>query len=793
MIAGMDFGTTNSGMAIYDGKELQRLPLDPASDNPRVVRTALYVTNEQDVFIGREAIDRYFEHNVGRPVKLQKVWVGEIEVIAAEMYFVRDAYVWADVMSPGRLFLSFKTNLRDEEYSGTVIGQYFYPLESMVALYLYQTRRRAERILGHELRDVVLGRPVHFASDPKHDQLAQERLLRGAFQAGYERVYLQREPVAAAYHYAMQAGQPQNILVFDFGGGTLDITVMRLGDGRREVLATGGVPIAGDVFDQKVVRTKLPKHFGEGGRYGRKNMPIPTWIYDTFSSWQTILELQTPKNKRVLEEIEQGAQRPREIRALLSLVSNNYALQMFDIVEQTKRDLSERFGGMIRLDGPGFDVMQLITRREFENIIRPEFMRIEREVDSTLQASGLRAEQVDAVIRTGGSAQIPLFHSMLQNKFGHDRVHSIDTFGSVTSGLGIIAHGIASGEIEARPYTRDDLKQQEVAISRPNVAVVDLNLLKRRIATQEAHQAQPQGRDEQALILLGVDNSLQVHALETPSLNQTLERDGQGDKRELLSAMMAGMDEQLLLITSHYRFLLSSPRQLRDMEATGLSLAQIHHFKAREKVFAVGSWQRIKEQERLLLVTSLGYARPYPVDIIGASIEAPVPLMFEQPLPGWPTMAMGVSNSKELVLLTNGGRGLRYPLARLPIGGMQIMKREEEETLVAALVAQPDDELLLVTTNGYARRMHVEAVPVATKANTPGRVLISRRPLCSAAIVNKEQQLLAITPRELLPLDVSKIETEDNTTRSHQLLRLSGKGAIQALVSLNKNNKATQP
>jgi len=782
MIAGMDFGTTNSGMAIYDGKELRRLPLDPASDNPRVVRTALYVTNEQDVFIGREAIDRYFEHNVGRPIKLQKVWVGEIEVIAAEMYFVRDAYVWADVMSPGRLFLSFKTNLRDQEYSGTVIGQFFYPLEAMVALYLYVTRRRAERLLGHELREVVLGRPVYFADDPEHDQLAQERLLRGAFQAGYERVYLQREPIAAAYHYAAQVGQPQNILVFDFGGGTLDITIMRLGDGQREVLATGGVPIAGDVFDQKLVRTKLPQHFGEGGHYGPKKMPIPTWIYDTFSSWQTILELQTPANKRLLEEIERSAQRPRQLQALLSLVSNNYGLHMFDVVEQTKRDLSERFGGMIRLDGPGFNIMQLVTRRDFENIIRPEYMRIEREVDSTLKASGLRAEQVDAVIRTGGSAQIPLFHSMLQSKFGHDKVHSIDTFGSVTSGLGIIAHGIDSGQIEARAYTRDDLKQQEVTISRPGVAVVDLNLLKRRIETQDAHRARSEASEEEALILLSRDNQLRVLDLEFPAPAH----DGQPASKELLTALVAGMDEQLLLITSRYRFLLSSARQVRDMEATGLSLAQVHHFQARERLFAVGRWQRIKAHERLLLVTSLGFARPYPTDIIAPSIEAPVPLIFEQPLPGWPMAAIGVGQSKELVLITDGGRGLRYPLARLPLTGMQILKRPEDETLVAALVAEPDDELLLVTDNGYARRLHVSAVPEASKANTPGRVLISRRPVCGAAIIDEKREPRAVTARELLPLDVSNIEVEDNSTRSHRLLRLPGKESIQALVAVTK-------
>ena len=73
MIVGMDFGTTNSGMAVYDGQKLRRLPLDEGSDSPRILRSALYITNEQDVYIGRTAIDRYFEHNVGRPVKLERV------------------------------------------------------------------------------------------------------------------------------------------------------------------------------------------------------------------------------------------------------------------------------------------------------------------------------------------------------------------------------------------------------------------------------------------------------------------------------------------------------------------------------------------------------------------------------------------------------------------------------------------------------------------------------------------------------------------------------------------------
>ncbi|MCZ7669104.1 MAG: Hsp70 family protein [Chloroflexi bacterium] len=114
-----------------------------------------------------------------------------------------------------------------------------------------------------------MGRPVRFARDPQHDRLAQARLLQAAFRAGYEKVYFQYEPIAAAYSYETTIDKPENVLIFDFGGGTLDITIMRLGEpGKRQVLATGGIPVAGDVFDQKLVRAKLPKHFGEGSQYG---------------------------------------------------------------------------------------------------------------------------------------------------------------------------------------------------------------------------------------------------------------------------------------------------------------------------------------------------------------------------------------------------------------------------------------------------------------------------------------------------------------------------------------------
>ena len=783
MIVGMDFGTTNSGVAVYDGRDLRRLPLDPSNENARILRTALYITNEQNVFVGREAIDRYFDHNVGRPVKLEKVWVGEIEVMADLVYFIQDAYVWTDVMSPGRLLLSFKSNLRDREYTGTVIGHFFYPIESLVSAYLYTFKLRAEKLLGQELDEVVLGRPVRFADDAEADNLAQERLLRSAFQAGYKRVYLQREPVAAAYHYASTQDEPQKILVFDFGGGTLDITVMRLGNGVREVLATGGVPVAGDVFDQKLVRARLPKHFGEGSRYGPKEMPIPRWIYDTFSNWQTILELQTPDNVRILEQIEQTAQRPREIRALINLVSGNYGLQMFDAVEQTKRDLSERFGGMIRLDGPGFDVLELVTRREFENVIRPEYLRIERHLEETVQASGLKPEQVDAVIRTGGSAEIPLFQQMLRRKFGPDSVHSVDTFGSVTAGLGIIAHGIQRGDLDVRAYTRQDLKQQDVTVKRPNVAILDSRLLRRRIRVQEETGTGEAGEETVVLVILTEDNELLIQRYK----DARHEMEAMEGERLFTHICLAGLDEPLLLITSRYRFLVVSPRELMDLKALGQTLAELHQFGPYEKVYAVHGWRPLKEADRLVLVTSVGYARAYPTNVIAPSIEAPVPLTFEQPLPGWPLAALGAQGDKEeLVLVTDNGRGARFLVEDVPGTGARALKRKDEERLVGSVLAAARDELLLVTAQGYARRLPLAAVYAPAKENSRGRVLIARGPVRDLVRLRPAAALWAMTTAGLKRVKAKAIPLEADTTRSHRLLELAPDETLLRTLSLPK-------
>ena len=775
MIVGMDFGTTNSGMAVYDGRAVRVLPLDPSNTNPRVLPTAVYITNEQAVTIGRAAIDLYYEHNIGRAVKLRKVWVGELEVFGGDMYYVTDSYAYVDVLSPGRLFLSVKTSLRDESYAGTVVGQFFYSLENLITLYLTAVKIRAEQQLGQELRQIVLGRPVRFAKDPEHDKLAQARLLQAAFRAGYEKVYFQYEPIAAAYSYETTIDRPQNVLVFDFGGGTLDITIMRLGDpANRKVLATGGIPVAGDVFDQKLVRAKLPRHFGEGSLYGErhKSLTTPKWIYDSFSDWQKLLELQTAENRHILEDIARTARRRYQIEMLLSLVSSNYGLKLFDIVEEAKKQLSERRGAEILLDGPGFHVRDFVTRTEFEGIIRPEIRAIEEHLQETVAASGLQPGQIDAVIRTGGSSQIPAFNEMLGRLFGPEKVQAIDTFSSVTAGLGVIAHGIEAGEIEAQSYTPGAMKPPAAAYQ-PRVSPINLDLVLRRIVMSEggaedggetavAPDAGPQ------LVLLGQDGTV------TAVAGDLLQRDeGTKETKEpVAQALVADVDEPLLLITTHYRFLLMTPRQLADAQRLNLKLGDLHKLERGEHVCALASWAALSQSPKLLLVTSSGLARPYPINVLQSNIQAPVPFKFDHALDGVVVAALGAQGNETLAITTRDGRALRWLVGDLRGSGTQAINLGNDDRVTGAVLARPADELVVVLADGYGRRLQVNWLFAPDKPNQKGKSLAARKSeVVGTAVWSPERPLQAITTTRFLPLDAGKLPLEDST-KTQQLIKL---------------------
>jgi DNA gyrase/topoisomerase IV subunit A len=579
-----------------------------------------------------------------------------------------------------------------------------------------------------------------------------------------------------------------------------------------------------------LVRAKLPRHFGEGSLYGprHKALTVPQWIFDSFADWQTIMQLQSAENKKILREIAATAQRRHQLEALLALTASNYGLKMFDIVEGAKRTLSDKRGAEIALEGPGFNVREFVTRGEFEGIIRGETRTIEHHLLETVRQSGLRPDQIDTVIRTGGSALIPAFQELLGRHFGEAKVRGIDAFSSVTAGLGVTGHHLERGEIDLPALTPADFAALPPATGgRLQVKPVNVELMQRRIRLAErgdGSAGELRGRgageeEERALVLLGQastgervyaelaavmettggkwqiasgKSSPQVLGLEqgTPSEedsavgSQRLAVSGLSSvvSGPVISALRVAADAQILLITSRYRFLLITARQLADMREVGLDIENIYRFAAREAVAAVVDWSAAREMERLLLVTSTGYARAYPIDSLRAAIEGPVPFGFDNPPPGVPVLAQGIRREWDVVVVTTGGRGVRWPLSKLPLTGLQAINPGRDEAfdrVNTALAIEPAGEIVLLLADGYARRLRVEWVEEAPKANAKGKALVARR----VAVVGLAPvgALEVVTDRRRLTADGSAL-TVENGTKTFRLVRLEDGESVTAVV-----------
>jgi hypothetical chaperone protein len=417
---GLDFGTSNSGVAIYQGDRVHLLPIDGKNIVPEVVKTILYITQDFQHFIGQEAVELYYKQNINRQRRFVKKWSGEIDYRGADIHYVRDIYIYVDELQPGRLLQFIKTALRSEKYQGTQVFERYYSLSDIIAAYLQVLKQRAESLLGEEIHGVTLGRPVRFSQNVEQDQKAQDTLLQAAMEAGFKQVDFELEPVAAALYYELTLTQPQNVLVFDFGGGTLDLTIMRLGDPHhRSVYASGGIGIAGSDFDHAIIEKRMLPHFGKGLVH---HDPEILKLIDTIPDWAALPELSTPRAKAELERAIQAGEAPVRLKALQALIFNDLAFSFYNMVEATKITLSSLGAAIARMKEKDLDIWELYTRSQFEKDIREHHQQIEQVLLDTLSASGLEPEQIDAVVKTGGSSNIPAFSDMLGEIFGIDKV-----------------------------------------------------------------------------------------------------------------------------------------------------------------------------------------------------------------------------------------------------------------------------------------------------------------------------------------------------------------------------------
>lgn len=442
---GLDFGTSNSAIAIYRENQVEIIPLSKDGRRSDFIPTLLYIAEDGSNSIGFDAIDMYVKNNVGREFKKKRVRIESPQIES-------DAPTWAyiDVDIPGRFFQSLKTFLRDSYYDGSNVFGEFMSVEALTGLLLKEIKARADAVMGQNIDAVTIGRPVFFSTDPKEDQLAEARLIRAATLAGFTDINLVFEPYAAALDYARTRTTAENILVFDFGGGTLDYTILRIepkwvADGfpRDSVLASGGLTIGGNTFTEQIMENRVVDHFGGTVTYNsgpdNKALGLPRYIIEELRTWYTIPQLNERQLITFLKDIERVSANSREVRNLLTLITQNYGWDLFQSLERTKRLLSDSEVANISFSQGGILISKALRRRSFEADIRSYLKQIDASLEQLLQQASLTSDDINVIITTGGTSLIPAVQSLLSTKFNNSKIQQRAVFTSVVAGLAIAA------------------------------------------------------------------------------------------------------------------------------------------------------------------------------------------------------------------------------------------------------------------------------------------------------------------------------------------------------------------
>lgn len=401
-IYGIDFGTSNSVLAILDADSRQIVKVFTES-------SLLYFSEGKECYIGEKAVLQYISNDM-----------------------------------KGRLLTSIKTLLPQTSFTFTYIQGKKYTPQDLVALILIELKKKADDFLGTQVSEVVLGRPVVFSEDPQKDAAAEKRLLEAAGKAGFTNIFLQYEPIAAGFQHEQSISKQETVLIGDFGGGTSDFTLMRLGnptqqDRKTDIIRTGGVHVGGDDFDSAIMWHKLVPYFGYGLYYesGGKMLEIPVHIFRTLCQWEQMAFLKEGNLRKKLDVYYSYTNKAPSIQRLLDLIDLNLGFSLFQSIEKSKTGLSDNALSHIHFQKASIFIDETLELSEFDRYTNKEVQIIEGFLEQFLAAEGIKAEKIDHVFLTGGSSQLLSIRALFLKKFDPRIIRTGDNFNSVAQGLAL--------------------------------------------------------------------------------------------------------------------------------------------------------------------------------------------------------------------------------------------------------------------------------------------------------------------------------------------------------------------
>jgi hypothetical chaperone protein len=348
------------------------------------------------------------------------------------------------------LIQSIKSLASDRLFRHTQINGHLFTFEELVAAVL-RGMKLGER-KGLLKGAIVAGRPVKFvgAKTAEDDAFAVGRLRSAFEQAGLENVVFEYEPVGAAWFYETRLDHDELVLIADFGGGTSDFSMLKVGPGVRrrdrtakDLVGTEGVAVAGDSFDAALVRHLVSPLLGRGTNYHTlgKSLPVPHSLYRKLERSHHLSFLRSRETMQTLRSLEAQADHPEMLQRLIELVDGNFGFQLHHAIQAAKVSLSRYDQTLFRFPEPGFTIEKRVTRREFEGWIVEDLLRLSDGIERLLSNAGVHANDVDRVFLTGGTSFVPAVRELFHRQFGADRIRDGGEFTSVAAGLALRARG----------------------------------------------------------------------------------------------------------------------------------------------------------------------------------------------------------------------------------------------------------------------------------------------------------------------------------------------------------------
>jgi len=377
-VIGIDLGTTNSCVAIMEGKD----PVVIANEEGNRVTPSVVAFGKDDEILVGQVARRQAITNPENTLYSVKRFMGrkfdEVASEAARMPFKMEKGPNGDVV----------VDVRGKQLSPPEIS----------ARILQKLKRAAEQYLGETVTEAVITVPAYFND-------AQRQATKDAGKiAGLEVKRIVNEPTAAALAYGLDAKQSEIIAVYDFGGGTFDISILEVGENVVEVIATNGdTHLGGDDVDDRVMAHLIAEFKKESG-------------------------IDVSNDKMVLQRLKEAAEKAKI--ELSSTMETEVNLPFLTADQTGPKHLSVK-----------------ITRAKLEQLVEDLIERTMEPVRRALADAGKKPDEIDEIVMVGGSTRMPKVQEVVKNFFGKAPNHSVNPDEVVAVGAAVQA-GVLSGEVK---------------------------------------------------------------------------------------------------------------------------------------------------------------------------------------------------------------------------------------------------------------------------------------------------------------------------------------------------------